>query len=116
LNKYLHWQAAYHMYTDRDRAPEALSAPFASFGAHGEAALHGALGKQPQNYRPAPHHLHERHREPDEDSRQDQGEEDEQPSIVGSILKANMEVEAAIELAHDLDASGLPCVCIVLDC
>ena len=25
----------------------------------------------------------------------------------GSILKANMEVEAALELAHDLDASGM---------
>ena len=49
---------------------------------HGEAALHGALGEQPENRGPAPHHLHERHREPDEDCRQDQGEEDQQPSIV----------------------------------
>ncbi len=30
----------------------------------------------------------------------------------GSILKANMEVEAAIELAHDLEETGMPCVCI----
>ncbi len=30
----------------------------------------------------------------------------------GSILKANMEVEAAIELAHDLDETGMPCVCL----
>ena len=30
------------------------------------------------------------------------------------ILKANMEVtvEAAIQLAHDLDETGMPCVCI----
>ncbi len=27
-----------------------------------------------------------------------------------SILKANMEVEAAVELAHDLDATGMHCV------
>ena len=33
------------------------------------------------NYGPVPHHLHERHREPDEDSRQDQGEEDQQPGL-----------------------------------
>ena len=30
-----------------------------------------------------------------------------QASFGGSILKANMEVEAAVELAHDLDASGM---------
>ena len=48
----------------------------------GEAALHGALGEQPENRGPAPHHLHERHREPDEDGRHDQGEEDKQPRIV----------------------------------
>ncbi len=35
-----------------------------------------------------------------------------QASFGGSILKANMEVEAAIELAHDLDETGMPCVCI----
>jgi hypothetical protein len=29
-----------------------------------------------------------------------------------SILKANREVEAAIQLAHDLDETGMPCVCI----
>jgi hypothetical protein len=29
-----------------------------------------------------------------------------------SILKANIEVEAAIQLAHDLDETGMPCVCI----
>ncbi len=36
-----------------------------------------------------------------------------QASFGGSILKANMEVEAAIELAHDLDETGhgMPCVC-----
>ena len=58
---------------------------------------------------PVPHRLHERHREPDEDSRQDQGEEDQQPGLGpgGSILKANMEVEAAVELAHDLDQTGM---------
>ncbi len=28
----------------------------------------------------------------------------------GSILKANMEVEAAVKLAHDLDALGVHCV------
>ena len=28
------------------------------------------------------------------------------------VLKANMEVEAAIQLAHDLDETGMPCVCI----
>ena len=33
-------------------------------------------------------------------------------SFGGSILKANMEVEAAIQLAHDLDETGMPCVCI----
>ena len=32
----------------------------------------------------------------------------------GRVLKANMdsEVEAAIQLAHDLDETGMPCVCI----
>jgi hypothetical protein len=35
-----------------------------------------------------------------------------QASFGGSILKANMEVEAVIELAHDLDKTGMPCVCI----
>ena len=36
-----------------------------------------------------------------------------QASFGGSILKANMEVEAAIELAHDLDETGImPCLCI----
>jgi hypothetical protein len=39
-----------------------------------------------------------------------------QASFGGSIrvLKANMEVEAAIELAHDLDETGhgMPCVCL----
>ena len=30
-----------------------------------------------------------------------------QASFGGSILKANMEVEAAVELAHDLDATGM---------
>ncbi len=33
-----------------------------------------------------------------------------QASFGGSILKANMEVEAAIELAHDLDATGMHCM------
>jgi hypothetical protein len=33
-------------------------------------------------------------------------------SFGGSILKANILVEAAIELAHDLDETGMPCVCI----
>ena len=33
-----------------------------------------------------------------------------QASFGGSILKANMEVEAAIQLAHDLDETGMPCV------
>jgi hypothetical protein len=28
-------------------------------------------------------------------------------SFCGSILKANMEVEAAVELAHDLDATSM---------
>ncbi len=32
-----------------------------------------------------------------------------QASFGGSILKANMEVEAAIQLAHDLDEIGMPC-------
>ncbi len=31
-----------------------------------------------------------------------------QASFGGSILKANMGVEAAIELAHDLDETGMP--------
>ncbi len=35
-----------------------------------------------------------------------------QASFGGSILKANMEVEAAIELAHDLDETGMPCQCV----
>jgi hypothetical protein len=104
INKYLQ---AYHMY----RA-EALSRPEVSrldtmsrdalatlqkvfpfgvqlldgtlslFLVHREAALHGALGEQLENRGPAPHHLHKRHRGPDEDGRQDQGEEDQQPSIV----------------------------------
>ncbi len=30
--------------------------------------------------------------------------------ITASILKAIMEVEAAVELAHDLDATGMHCV------
>ncbi len=34
-----------------------------------------------------------------------------QASFGGSILKNNMEVEAAIELAHDLDATGMHSVC-----
>ena len=33
-------------------------------------------------------------------------------SFGGSILKANMEVEAAVELAHDLDATGMHSVCL----
>ncbi len=33
-----------------------------------------------------------------------------QASFGGSILKANMEVEAAIELAHDLDETGMHCM------
>ncbi len=33
-----------------------------------------------------------------------------QASFGGSILKANMEMEAEAELAHDLDASGMHCV------
>ena len=32
-----------------------------------------------------------------------------QASFGGSILKANMEVEAAIQLAHDLDETCMPC-------
>ena len=39
-----------------------------------------------------------------------------QASVGGSILKANMEVEAAIQLAHDLDETGMPCVCIGVNC
>ena len=39
-----------------------------------------------------------------------------QASFGGSILKANMEVEAAIQLAHDLDETGMPCVCIGVNC
>ena len=39
-----------------------------------------------------------------------------QASFGGSILKANMEVEAAIQLAHDLDETGVCCTCIALDC
>ncbi len=35
-----------------------------------------------------------------------------QASFGGSILKANMEVEAAVELAHDLDATGMHSVCL----
>jgi hypothetical protein len=35
-----------------------------------------------------------------------------QASFGGSILKANMVLEAAIELAHDLDETGMPCVCL----
>ena len=50
--------------------------------------------------------------EPDEDGRHDQGEEaNNQASFGESILKANMEVEAAIELAHDLDETSMPCLC-----
>jgi hypothetical protein len=30
-----------------------------------------------------------------------------QASFGGSILKANIEMEAAVELAHDLDATGM---------
>ena len=78
--------------------------------------MHGALGEQPENRGPSPHHLHERHREPDEDGRQDQlgkaKKTNNQASFGGSILKANMEVEAAIQLAHNLDETGMPCVCI----
>ena len=33
-------------------------------------------------------------------------------TVGGSILKANMEVEAAVELAHDLDQTGMHCVCL----
>jgi hypothetical protein len=41
-----------------------------------------------------------------------------QASFGGSLLKANMEVEAAIQLVHDLpvDETGVQSVCIVLDC
>ena len=35
-----------------------------------------------------------------------------QASVGGSIHKANMEVEAAVELAHDLDQTGMHCVCL----
>ncbi len=35
---------------------------------------------------------------------------DQASSFGGSILKANMEVEAAVELAHYLDATGMHCV------
>ncbi len=89
------------------------------FLVHREAALHGALGagEQPENRGPAPHHIHKRHRGPDEDGRQDRAnlkakKTNNQASFGGSILKANMEVEAAIELAHDLDEKGMPCVCL----
>ena len=34
-----------------------------------------------------------------------------QASFGGSILKANMDLEAAVELAHDLDATGMHYVC-----
>ena len=37
-----------------------------------------------------------------------------QASVGGSILKANMEVEAAVELAHDLDQTGMPVHCVRL--
>ncbi len=37
-----------------------------------------------------------------------------QASFGGSILNANMEVEEAIQLAHDLDETGMPCVCIAV--
>ncbi len=50
---------------------------------HGEAALHGALGENLQYCGPVPHHLRQRHREPDEVGCQDQNEEDQQPGIVG---------------------------------
>ena len=69
----LHWPAPRCLIND--------TATRRSLLVHGEAALHGALGEQLQNRGPVPHHLHERHREPDEDSRQDQGEEDQQPGL-----------------------------------
>ena len=84
---------------------------------HGEAALHGALGEQLQNCGLVPQHLRERHREPDEESlktavKTKAKKTNNQASLGGSILKANMEVEAAKELAHDLDQSGMHRVCL----
>ncbi len=35
-----------------------------------------------------------------------------QPSIVQRQHQGQMEVEAAIQLAHDLDKTGVQCVCI----
>ncbi len=40
------------------------------------------------------------------------GKNPDEASFSGSILKANMEVEAAIQMVHDLDETGMPCVCI----
>ncbi len=79
---------------------------------HGEAALHAALGEQPENRVPAPHHLHERHRELGEAVKTKAKKTNNQASFGGGILKANMEVEAVIQLAHDLDETCMPCVCI----
>ena len=72
---------------------------------HGEAALHGALGEQLQNRGPVPHHLRQRNQEPDVKTKA--RKTNNQASFGGSILKADMEVEAAVELVHDLDATGM---------
>jgi hypothetical protein len=77
---------------------------------HGEAALHGALGEQPENRGPAPHHIHESRMKAAVKTKAKKT--NDQASFVGSILKANMEVKAAIQLAYDLDETGMPCVCI----
>ncbi len=99
-------------------ACSALTAPFAYFGARGEAPLHGALGKQPENCGRSQHHLHKRHREPDEDYLQVQGEEDQQPSIVWRQHTSSrptwrwMLLSSCRTVAHDLDATGMPYLCI----
>ncbi len=92
---------------------------------HEEAALHGALarGEQQENRGRALHHLHDCHREPASGRRTRTPSHgpsrmktavktkvkkiNNQALFGGSILKANMEVDVAIELAHGLDETGI---------
>ena len=60
-------------------------------------------------------------RDPDEVGRQDQGEDspkktNNQASFGGSLLKNNMEVEAAMEMQRHLDETGVHIVCTIYVC
>ena len=75
---------------------------------HGKASLHDTLGGKLRNRGAHPDHLHLRDGDPDENGRQDPARKtNNQASFGGSILKNNMEAEAAMELQRHLDETGV---------